>query len=305
MHVLVTGAQGFVGQHLARQLLASGDEVTGTVFDSAEQDLPRGAKSVALNVEDRDDVNRVLEQVAPDAIVHLAGLSDVAASWTAMDRYFQVNVLGTENVVRCAAESCRVVFASSAEVYGRVKTDQLPLTEDAPMMPTTPYAMSKAAAERIALEAGAIVARSFNLIGAGQSPRFALPSFAQQLATIQREGTQAVLRVGNLTARRDLVHVQDGVEGYQTLVRNGVRGEVYNIASGRATQIQSALDMLLDASGLQVRLEQDPERMRPSDVPVMCGDPSRLQSLGWQCRRGVEEAVKGLWEGLAGATAAG
>ena len=298
MHVLVTGAQGFVGQHLVRQLLSSGEEVTGTVFDTAEQDLPEAAKSVAMNVQDRDDVKRVLDRVSPDAIVHLAGLSDVAASWTALDQYFQVNVLGTENVVRCAASTCRVVFASSAEVYGKVKPDQLPLSESAPLLPTTPYAMSKAAAERIALEAGAIVARSFNLIGAGQSPRFALPSFAEQLATIQREGSEAVLRVGNLTAQRDFVHVQDGVEGYHTLVREGVRGEAYNIASGSPTQIQAALEMLLEASGLQVRLEQDPERMRPSDVPVICGDPGRLENLGWRSKRSVADAVRELWAGV-------
>ncbi len=241
-----------------------------------------------------------MAELEPEAVIHLAGLSDVAASWNAMDRYFRVNVLGTENVVRSAAEGCRVVFASSAEVYGKVQADQLPLAETALLQPTTPYAMSKAAAERIALDAGAIVARSFNLIGPGQSPRFALPSFAQQLVAIRDEQREAVLRVGNLTARRDFVHVEDGVEGYATLMRQASCGEVYNIASGEATQILEALEMLLETSGLDVRLEQDPERMRPSDVPVMCGDPSRLLELGWQCRRGVRAAVEGLWRGVAG-----
>lgn len=299
MRVLITGSGGFVGQHLARHLVAAGDEVVGAVFDEKTERLPEGVRAVRLDVEDLGAVKRVLGQVAPQAIVHLAGLSDVAASWKAMDRYFRVNVLGTENVLRSAAQGCRVVFASSAEVYGRVQADQLPLHEDAPLMPTTPYAMTKAAAERIALEAGAIVVRSFNLVGPGQSPRFALPSFAEQLVAIRDQECEAVLRVGNLTARRDFVHVQDGVEGYGLLLREGTGGEVYNLASGVATEILEALKMLLRASGLTVRLEQDPDRMRPSDVPVMCGDPGRLNALGWSNQRTVEHAVKGLWRALA------
>ena len=301
MRVLVTGAQGFVGQHLIRCLEAAGDEVVAGKFEAGPTSTS-SLREVTVDVEDRCDVERVVSEVQPEAIIHLAGLSDVAASWKAMDRYFRVNVLGTENVVRAAGDGCRVVFASSAEVYGKVQAEQLPLNETAPLQPTTPYAMSKAAAERIALDGGAIVARSFNLIGPGQSPRFALPSFAEQLVGIRDGEREAVLRVGNLTARRDFVHVEDGVEGYAVLMREAQKGEVYNIASGKATQILEALQMLLNTSGLNVRMEQDPDRMRPSDVPVMCGDPERLKQLGWKCERGVQAAVEGLWRRAAGLT---
>ncbi len=309
MRVLVTGAGGFVGLHLAAHLLKRGDDVLGTVFEEQHGVLPSRARAETVDVSDLGRLCALFDQYRPEAIIHLAGLSDVAASWTEMARYFQVNVLGTENVLRAAPHGCTVVFASSAEVYGKVQPDDLPLTEEHPLAPASPYALSKAAAERLALEAGAIVVRSFNLVGPGQSPRFALPSFAAQLASIKRGEREPVLRVGNLDARRDFLHVEDGVSCYgQVLLAaaqgvgdagaGGERGRVFNLASGRATSIRTALDMLIEASGVKVRVELDPERMRPSDVPEMCGDASRLRALGWHPRRGLQDVVNELWRSV-------
>lgn len=297
MRVLVTGAEGFVGGHLNRCLRAAGHEVFGGVLEPRRPGPCDGFRQIALDVEQADVVSRVVRDVAPEAVVHLAGFSDVGASWKDLATTFRVNVLGTENVVRACDERVRVLFASSAEVYGKVATEDLPLSEDAPLEPSTPYAMSKAAAERIALAHGAVVVRSFNLIGAGQSPRFALPSFARQLARIEAGCQEPKLRVGNLEARRDFVHVEDGVDGYLRLLEAelGDGAAVFNIASGAPVAIADALERLIRISGVEVEIEQDPDRLRPSDVPEISGDSSRLRALGWSPTRGVDVALTDLW----------
>lgn len=298
MRVLVTGAEGFVGGHLSRRLRDAGHEVVGGALDPPRTPPSGSHRFVALDVEQEPVVRRVIDEIAPDAVVHLAGFSDVGASWEDLATTFRVNVLGTENIVRACDERIRVLLASSAEVYGKVSPEDLPLTEDASVAPSTPYAMSKAAAERIGLAHGAIVVRSFNLIGAGQSPRFALPSFAQQLANIEAGRQEPKLRVGNLEARRDFVHVEDGVDGYLRLLEAdlGETTPIFNIASGAPVAIADALERLIRISGVDVEIEQDPSRLRPSDVPEICGDATRLRALGWSPSRGVDAALEDLWQ---------
>lgn len=296
MHLLITGIGGFVGPRLARHLLERGDRVTGT-YVGTPPDLPPDLKSVDLHEVDLLDAPRLAQVVgaaAPDAVVGLAGLSHVGESWKRMGDYFHVNVVGTENLLRAAA-GIPVVVASSAEVYGAVPEDEQPIAESRPVDPRTPYALTKAAAERIAFERGAVVARSFNLIGPGQAPNFALPAFALQLAAIARGEQEPVLKVGNLSAQRDFVHVDDGAEAYRVLAEKGRPGEVYNLACGQAWSIGDALDMLMKTSGVEARVEQDPERMRPVDLPLLVGDSKRLRDLGWQPRRNLEQALADLW----------
>jgi GDP-4-dehydro-6-deoxy-D-mannose reductase len=295
MRILVTGISGFVGPRLARRLLAQGDRVSGTFL----VDRPRfeGVEEVQLfeaDLMDAAGLARAVREAAPDAIVNLAGLSHVGESWKRMGDYFQVNVIGTENLL-AAAGGRPVVVASSAEVYGPVPEAEQPIAEDRRVDPRTPYALTKAAAERLAFARGAVVARAFNLIGPGQVPLFALPAFAHQLAAIAREGREPVLRVGNLSARRDFVHVDDGAAAFRLLAEKGVPGGVYNIASGSALSIAEALDRLTAVSGVQARVEQDPERMRPVDLPLLLGDAGRLRALGWQPERSVDAALADLW----------
>ncbi len=301
MHVLVTGISGFVGPRLARHLLEQGDRVSGTYL--IDHPCFPGADQVDLHEVDLLDaprLARVVGDLAPDAIVNLAGLSHVGESWTRMPDYFRVNVLGTENLLAAAAGR-PVVVASSAEVYGLVPDGEQPIGEDRQVDPRTPYALTKAAAERLALAHGAVVARSFNLIGPGQAPKFALPAFAEQLAEIsrgdrdERGGREPVLRVGNLSARRDFVHVDDGAAAFRLLAEKGEPGGIYNIASGRALSIGEALDRLMAVSGVRARVEPDPERMRPVDLPLLLGDSRRLRGLGWEPRRTLDDALAGLW----------
>jgi GDP-4-dehydro-6-deoxy-D-mannose reductase len=313
MHVLVTGVGGFVGTRLARRLVACGERVSGTYFEAAG-----GAASVAglaglagharvtaheANLLDPRSLARVIREADPDVVVHLAGLSHVGDSWTRMPEYFQVNVLGTENLLAAAAGR-RVIVASSAEVYGAVPESEQPIGERRELAPLTPYALTKAATERLALARGAVVTRSFNLVGPGQSPRFALPAFASQLAAIARGEREAVLRVGNLSARRDFLHVDDGVEGYRVLAASGQAGEIYNLASGQAWSLGEALDRLMAISGVRARIEVDAARMRAVDLPLLLGNAGRLRALGWQPRRGLDDALADLWA-EAGATGGG
>lgn len=299
MHVLVTGISGFVGPRLARHLLAQGDRVSGTFL----VDRPRfdGVEDVRLfeaDLLDAEGLARAVREAAPDAIINLAGLSHVGESWKRMGDYFRVNVLGTENLLAAAAAADRpppVVVASSAEVYGPVPEDEQPIPEERQVDPRTPYALTKAAAERLAFARGAVVARAFNLVGPGQAPLFALPTFAQQLAAIRAGGCEEVLRVGNLSARRDFVHVDDGAAAFRVLAEKGTPGRVYNIASGRALSISEALERLMAVSGVTARVEQDPERMRPVDLPLLIGDAGRLRALGWEPERSVDEALAALW----------
>ncbi len=316
--VLVTGAEGFVGGRLVPRLLERGadviachgpeaapgpDETAGTrttmAASEASASAPDRCERVELDICDRDAVERVLRDHAPDAVVHLAGLSDVGASWQRIADYYRVNVEGSEFVAgatRAVSHSCRLIVASSAEIYGRAPENELPVGEERPPRPRSPYAMTKAAVERLTLGQGAIVTRSFNLIGPGQSPQFALPSFAAQLAEIDAGRREPVLRVGNLTSRRDFVHVDDGVDAYALLVERGEPGRAYNIARGEAIELAAALRRLIEISGVETAIREDPERLRPADVPVLCGDANRLRTLGWKPRRNFDQALEAIWE---------
>ena len=301
MHVLITGIGGFIGPRLARALLAQGHRVSGTWLESAPLPAPDPIlEEVELHhadLLDRSSLDRAFAAARPDAVVHLAGLSHVGESWKRPGEYFRVNVLGTENLLEAAGDR-RVVLASSAEIYGPVPVEQQPIHEELLPDPRSPYALTKAAAERLALARGAVVARAFNLVGPGQAPGFALPSFARQLAEISRgapNGTEPVLKVGNLSARRDFVHVDDGADAFRVLIESGRPRAIYNIASGQAVSIAEALDRLCAVSGVKPRVEQDPERMRPVDLPLLLGDGGRLRKLGWEPRRTLDQALADLW----------
>lgn len=279
MRALVTGASGFVGRWLTRHLAVRGDDVVAV--DREEADLG-----------DADALDRLVRDASPDAVVHLAAQSSVARSFAEPVETFEVNLLGTVRLleaVRRNAPGARFVLASSAEVYGAAAPEDLPLRESAPLRPASPYAASKAAAELATLQSHrafglhAVVARSFNAIGPGQSPTFALPSFAAQIATIARGEAEPIIRVGNLGAERDFTDVRDVARAYALLVDRGEPGGVYNICSGEAISLHRALEMLIETSGVDVEVRVDPDRLRPNDIPRLVGDSSRLQGdTGWR-----------------------
>jgi GDP-4-dehydro-6-deoxy-D-mannose reductase len=294
MKVFVTGAGGFLGPHLLGELARRGHQASGSYL--GHRPPLEDVELHDVDLLDLTSLRRAIAAAQPDAVVHLAGLSHVGESWGKIAEYFDANVMGTENVIAAAAGR-RVLLASSSEVYGLVPEAEQPIVETRPLAPRTPYALTKAAAERLALRSGAVVVRTFNLIGPGQAPTFALPAFAEQLSAIAA-GAEPILRVGNLSARRDFVPVGDGARAYAVLLERATAGEAYNLASGRAWSLREALDRLLLAAGLEVRIEEDPARLRPVDIPLLCGDSSRLRALGWSLESSLDEAVGALWRAV-------
>lgn len=276
MRVLVTGSKGFVGHWLVGHLQDCGDDVTGL---DAEVDVTAPAV-----------LKEAVVSAAPDAICHLAALSSVGASWGATQSTYEVNTVGTANLLD-AALACRarprVLLISSSEVYGRVRPQDLPLTEERPFAPVSPYAASKAAAEMIGLQAwlGAglevVRARPFNHTGPGQRPDFVVPALAEQVAQALRGGADR-LSTGNLDARRDISDVRDVVRAYRLLMVDGRPGSVYNVCRGQAVSIRHVAERLLALAGADLPIVVDPDRVRPVEIPELRGDRTRLeQATGW------------------------
>jgi GDP-4-dehydro-6-deoxy-D-mannose reductase len=276
VRAFVTGAHGFVGRFLIAHLRAAGDVVEPSPLD--------------LDVTEGPALVQAVERAQPDAIYHLAGFTHVGRSWERPETAMRVNVLGALNVVE-AARACavppRVLLVGSAEIYGRVGPGQLPLGEDAPFRPVTPYAASKAAAELVGLQAHlgrglpVIRVRPFNHTGPGQDPTFVVSGLAQRIVQAVRDGRSSI-PVGNLDARRDFTDVRDVVRAYRLVLELGAAGEVYNVCSGRDVSIGEVARQLVELAGADLELVPDRTLSRPADVPALRGDPSRLrQATGW------------------------
>lgn len=291
MRALVTGGRGFAGGWLKAHLEAVGDEVV------PGQDH--------LDVTDAAAVEAAVRESRPDAVYHLAARTHVWESWTSPAEFFRVNALGTLNVleaVRAAAPDACVLFTSSAEVYGWVKPEELPLSEDMPLRPVTPYAASKVAAEFVALQAHlgrhlrVMWARAFNNIGPGQDPGFLLPSLARRIVEAERTGSMTI-RVGNLETRRDMTDVRDIVRAYRLLVERGESGVPYNVCSGHDFAVGDLLARMIQVSGGSFEVEVDPDLLRPVDVPVLRGDPSRIKAtVGWSAEIPLDESLLDILE---------
>lgn len=274
---LITGAKGFVGPHLAAHLRDEGDEVTAIDLDDGP------------NLLDSPAWIDFVGDLKPTVIYHLAGWSDVGSSWKSPTLTQRVNAEGTLNVLEAArlAGTQRVVVISSADLYGMVDPKDLPLTEDAPIQPRSPYGASKQSAEAIASQyvrgwgLGVVIARPFNHIGTGQSVQFAVSAFADRVARCERDGGGTVTH-GDLSARRDLSDVRDVVRAYRLLASNGTPGQAYNICSGSTISMQEVLQLLIDLSDVEVQTELDEDLLRPVELPVLLGSHARLTAdTGW------------------------
>lgn len=273
----MTGSGGFVGRWLMEHLSQAGDEALGL--------------DESVDVTDPGSLCKAVPAARPDAICHLAAQASVGASWGDRGRTFQVNALGTLHLLDAAlacASPPRVLVVSSAEVYGRVTPEDLPLREDRPFAPASPYAASKAAAEMCGLQAWlgsgleVVRARPFNHTGPGQRADFVVPSLARQVALAARQGLPA-LEAGNLDARRDITDVRDVVRAYRALLSGGLPGEVYNVCSGVSVRIRDVAERLLRLAGADMAIEVVPERVRPVDLAELRGDPGRLHdATGWE-----------------------
>ena len=298
MRALITGGRGFVGTWLARHLREQGDEVV--------------AIDQETDVADIEALAPVVAQAAPDAIYHLAALTHVGESWEHPEAVLRVNVLGTAAVLaaaRARPNRPTVLVVSSSEVYGAVRPEELPVTEDQPLAPVTPYAASKAAAEQVALQAWrgfdqpVIVVRPFNHVGPGQADTFAVSALARRIVTARRTGSTS-LTVGSLTPRRDFTDVRDVVRAYRLVIERGEPGRLYNVCSGRDVAVAEIADRLLALAHCELELVPDPALLRPVDVPVLRGDPHRLRRVtGWEPAIALDQTladVLAYWEAQAG-----
>ena len=308
MRALVTGAAGFVGQYVCRELVERGWDVAGTRLEAT---VPNDARCAlrwhTVDLRNVADLERVLDAERPDAIVHLAAIAFVPTAQSDPGATLEVNVIAAARLlaalkVRRAAGSLDpvVLMIGSGEQYGRHDASDMPLREGAEQRPHSVYAASKVAQEHVALEAfrsagvRVIATRSFNHSGAGQADRYLLPGLVRRALTARAEGRRT-LAVGNMTPVRDFLHVKDVARAYADLVERGVAGEVYNIASGSGVEVSTIGARVLALVGADAILQPDPALVRPADVPMLVGDATKLRrATGWSPRFNLDSIIEEL-----------
>jgi GDP-4-dehydro-6-deoxy-D-mannose reductase len=285
--VLVTGAAGFAGSHLVERLATTGVALTAWAHRTPPHPTLNAVTWQAVDVLDREDVDRALSAARPTVVYHCAGVAQSGSAWSRIGTTFEVNVRGTSNLLAAVERhvpGARVVVTSSALVY---KQAAEPLREDSPLEPAGPYAVSKLAQDTLALRAAGrgldvVVARPFNHIGPRQTADFVASSVARQVALIERGAMPPVLQVGNLSAQRDFTDVRDVVRAYVGMAERAVRGECFNVCSGRAVPIQDLVHGLVTRSRVPIQVVVDPARFHPVDVPVLVGSADKLRrATGW------------------------
>ena len=300
--VFVTGASGFVGTSLIQ---VAADEVPGVEADRLEiHPAP-----IDLDLRDPDSVMRAVRHARPDAVIHLAARAAVAESFSDPYGTYAVNFLGTLNLLsalRATGFSGRFLYVSSGDVYGAVPSDKLPIREELPLAPRSPYAVSKAAAELLcgqwerSHDFDIVICRPFNHIGPGQDRRFAISEFAAQLVAIKRLGAAPILEVGNIDVTRDFLDVRDVVRAYFLLLDHGKRGVVYNVCSGKEQSLRTMIELLSQRLGLNVEIRIDPTRVRAHEQLRVAGSPDRLVAdTGWAPRENLQntlDRIIGYWE---------
>lgn len=301
MKALVIGAAGFVGHYLLKQLVREGWQICATKMPGELLELP-GVDIVDLDILQPEAVVRLLEQQQPDALIHLAAQSSVAVSWKRPALTVDVNVKGTVNVleaVRTLSRMPRVLLVGSGEEYGHVLPQDVPLREETVLRPGNLYAATKAAQNMIgaiyakAYQMPVMMVRAFNHVGPNQSPQFVVADFCKQVAEIEAGQREPVLRVGNLSAKRDFSDVRDVVRAYTLLIEKGNAGETYNVGSGKAVAVQEILNKILSFATVPVRIEVDPNKLRPVDVPVIEADTAKLRACtGWSPEISLETTIQ-------------
>lgn len=301
MRALVTGAKGFVGQYLLAALAREGAETFGCCgpndFDG---------RYAVIDLGDIQTLRYAVETFRPTVIFHLAAQTSIPSSLKAPLETYEANAIGSARLAEAVrgygGPAPRIFFTSSAEVYGPRAASEYPLRETLDVRPANPYGASKAAAEAVLLGEcrsfglDVVIARTFNTIGPTQDERFVVASFAAQLARIAAGGPPHLL-VGNLQAARDFLDVRDVVQAYIALARNGERGEIYNVCSGSAVSIRDVLRELIGIARVPVEVREDPARMRPAEIPLSVGDPSKLRACtGWQPELSLVRSLRDIYE---------
>jgi GDP-4-dehydro-6-deoxy-D-mannose reductase len=307
LRILITGITGFVGSHLAEYALSRGDvEVFGTVrWRSRMENIEHLADRVRLvecDLRDAAAVRGALAEVRPDYIFHLAAQSYVPTSWKAPAETLTTNIISQLNVMEAMRDlglQARLHVAGSSEEYGLVFEHETPITEENPLRPLSPYAVSKVAQDMLAFQyhrsygLDVVRTRAFNHEGPRRGYVFVTSNFARQIAEIEKGVKPPVIEVGNLNARRDFTDVRDMVRAYWLSLEKGQAGEVYNIGSGKVYSIREVLDMLLSYTEREIEVRPVTERMRPSDVELLVCDCSKFRAAtGWSPEIPFEKTLR-------------
>ncbi len=308
--ILITGATGFVGKHLIDHLLEinSTDKIIGTYISdlSQEDSLNYGEKVdfVKIDLNNEQDVLSLISDSKPDYIYHLAALSSASDSFDNPKETLINNVVAQVNLLEAARKSnlidTRILIISSAEIYGNVKVQDLPIREETPLNPTSPYAVSKITQDYLALQyfnsynLKTIRVRPFNHIGPGQSPNFVVSAFTKKVAEIEKAGEDSpTMKVGNLESKRDFTDVRDVVKAYSLLIEKGKPGDVYNLGSGKSYKISEILNKILALSQTKIKTVQDELLLRPFDNADLTCDCSKLiNATGWKPEIPLEKTLK-------------
>ena len=310
MKILITGVSGFVGSHLAEYCLSLDQqvEVIGTCrWRSRRENIEHLEDAINLyecDLRDASSVKTLLADIQPERIFHLAAQSYVPSSWNSPGETITTNVIGQLNIFEAMRETnstASIQIAGSSEEYGLVHPEEAPITEENPLRPLSPYAVSKVAQDMLAYQyfqsygLKVVRTRAFNHTGPRRGDVFVTSNFAKQIAEIEAGQRPPVIHVGDLNPKRDFTDVRDIVRAYWLSLEHCSLGEVYNVASGKAYRIKEVLKILLDNSGQDIEVVEDPERLRPSDVPLLLGDNSRFcKATGWVPEIPFEQTAKDL-----------
>ena len=305
---LITGITGFAGSHLAELLLEHNFDVWGTARPRSKTDHIESIRG-KIHLEDADlldshSLYAIISKIKPHHIFHLAAQSFVPTSWASPAVTLEINIVGSANLfeaVRQASIEPVIQIACSSEEYGLVYPNEVPITEENPLRPQSPYAVSKIALDYLGYQYFSsykmkiIRTRGFNHTGPRRGDTFVTSNFAKQVALIEKGKQEPVIWVGNLEAQRDWTDVRDMVRGYLLAVEKGEPGEVYNICTSKAVKVGDMLNMLIKMAKVKVKISPDPARMRPSDVPVLRGDNSKfVQKTGWKAKISFEKTMEDL-----------
>ena len=306
--IFISGANGFVGITLARLLDFPENELYGTSFPHKPKALGLKCRNDIryLDIRRERDITEFIKEIRPHRVFHLAAVSNVSRSWEKRQETIETNILGTQHIfeaLRIYSPQARILFVSSSDVYGDTSIDDRALCEDDDTKALSPYAYSKIGGELLSrfytdVEGlHIVIARSFPHTGPGQSPDFVCSDWAYQIAKIEEGSKEPVMQVGNIEVKRDFSDVRDVVKAYAQLVEKGRKGEVYNVASGKAVSLQKILDMLLSFSSCSIKVQVDLQRLRKKDILCLRGNNSKIQKeTGWEPEISLRQTLEDLLE---------